>query len=280
MEAFDAAMLISFPQKTLWAINLLVNYKITSLADFLWEPRYDQRIMDTNKVRAVAPRSEQANSRRTQESRRNESEQRILRAAVHLIAGHGSAGATMAEIGLAAGYSRGLPSARFGSKAALLESLIDYIEVAFRGQIEQHVGSRRGLAAVRARISAHLVGASQGAESMRALYLLYMESLSIAPEIRGRIAGLGQLYRDGFARHLDEAKTLGEIPSEADTVAYATVILGALRGIITQWLIEGTAINMAVAERTLAEMITRTFDQRLPPSGKTDSGRKKSPNRR
>ena len=49
-------------------------------------------------------------SRRTQAERRAESDSRMLRAATQLIAKHGSAGVSLAKIGVAAGYSRGLPT--------------------------------------------------------------------------------------------------------------------------------------------------------------------------
>ena len=64
--------------------------------------------------------------RRPQAERRAESDRRMMRAALKLIAEKGSSGISMAQIGLEAGYSRGLPAERFGNKVALLEAVVDF----------------------------------------------------------------------------------------------------------------------------------------------------------
>ena len=59
--------------------------------------------------------------RRTQEERRTEAEQRLLAAAAQLISETGPASMTLAKVGERAGYSRGLATHHFGSKAALMQ---------------------------------------------------------------------------------------------------------------------------------------------------------------
>src|ERR1700724_642251 len=61
--------------------------------------------------------------RRTQRERTAESAQRLLDAAIELIAEKGFDRTTAAEIGERAGYSRSMVRARYGSKEALLESI-------------------------------------------------------------------------------------------------------------------------------------------------------------
>lgn len=200
-----------------------------------------------------------APARRSQEDRRSESERRLLQAARRLIARNGSAGTTLAEIGLEAGYSRGLPSERFGSKQAMLERLVDSVEQAFEAQVAIDVGDKTGLAAVEARIRAHFNGALRGASGVRALYLLYMESLTVAPQLRDRIATLSQAYRDAFALHLREAQQAGEIRRDIDPGQQALVIVGAIRGLINQWLIEPRGIDLEMARGTLISTIRRSL---------------------
>ena len=62
-------------------------------------------------------------ARRTQQERSAESAQRLLDAAIELIAEKGFDRTTAAEIGERAGYSRSMVRARYGSKDALLESI-------------------------------------------------------------------------------------------------------------------------------------------------------------
>jgi len=203
------------------------------------------------------PKPSPSPARRTQEDRREESDRRILRAATRLIARNGSAGTSLAEIGLAAGYSRGLPSERFGTKDALLRSVVATIEEAFQARMALDLGDKKGLAAVEARIGAHLDGASKGAAGVRALYLLYMESLTVAPDLHAQIAQMGHDNRDGLAVHLREAQRRGEIDRDIDPKAHAMVILGAIRGIITQWVIDPDAVDLQEAKAVLVSMVRR-----------------------
>src|SRR5690349_3921570 len=62
--------------------------------------------------------------RRTQPERVAESDARMLAAALKLIGERGYKGTSLAAIGEAAGYSRGLVHERFGSKAGLLWKLV------------------------------------------------------------------------------------------------------------------------------------------------------------
>src|SRR4030088_2921349 len=61
--------------------------------------------------------------RQTQRERSAESAQRLLDAAIELIAEKGFDRTTAAAIGGRAGYSRSMVRARYGSKEALLESI-------------------------------------------------------------------------------------------------------------------------------------------------------------
>lgn len=70
--------------------------------------------------------------RRRQQDRTSESAQRLLDAAVALIAEKGYGNTTAAEIGERAGYSRSMVRVRYGSKTQLLESLL---ETEFKGKL-------------------------------------------------------------------------------------------------------------------------------------------------
>src|ERR1700710_2334034 len=66
--------------------------------------------------------------RRTQAERRTDTRRRVLDAATSLVAAHGSRAVSLAAVGEAAGYSRGIVNHHFGSKARLLEELIRYTQ--------------------------------------------------------------------------------------------------------------------------------------------------------
>ena len=63
-------------------------------------------------------------ARRTQRERREETERKVLAAATALIAERGSRALTLAEVGEAAGYSRGIVSHHFGSRENLLRAVM------------------------------------------------------------------------------------------------------------------------------------------------------------
>ena len=67
---------------------------------------------------------DQPSARRTQRERREQAERKVLAAATALIAQHGSRALTLAEVGEAAGYSRGIVSHHFGSRENLLRAVM------------------------------------------------------------------------------------------------------------------------------------------------------------
>jgi AcrR family transcriptional regulator len=71
----------------------------------------------------MRPRSK-SGRRLTQEERRENAERRILDAATRLIADKGLDGFTLADVGEAAGFSRGLPAHYFKSKDGLLAAVV------------------------------------------------------------------------------------------------------------------------------------------------------------
>jgi len=162
-----------------------------------------------------------------------------------IIAQKGAAGATLAEIGIAAGFSRGLPAERFGTKFALLNALMDFMEGWFAERLRKAVGEKAGLDAVRARIDAHVDSACASPVATAALYSLFVESLSAIPELQPRTRALSAGFHDGFRGHLEQARRGGELRDGVDCAKMANVLVGMLRGLIIQSLLEGDAEGLA-----------------------------------
>src|SRR5258708_3482259 len=70
-------------------------------------------------------------SARTHAQRRDEAERRLLAAAVAIVSDRGIEGTTLADVGVAAGYSRGLPAHYFGRKSDLVAAVASYIADGF-----------------------------------------------------------------------------------------------------------------------------------------------------
>src|SRR5438105_1028148 len=75
-----------------------------------------------------AQRTARQQPRRTQRERRELSRNRMLEAAVTLVARQGSSRTTLSEIGQRSGYTHGLVSHRFGSKGQLVRALIEKLQ--------------------------------------------------------------------------------------------------------------------------------------------------------
>src|SRR5437868_537689 len=205
-------------------------------------------------------------TRLRQHERRRASNARMLRAAMQIIAKKGAAGATLAEIGVAAGYSRGLPAERFGTKLALLNALMDSMEGWFQERVGQAVAGKAGMAALNARVDAHIDGACAGPVATAALYTLFVESLCVIPELQARTRALSASFHEGFQDHLDQAKRRGELRSGVDSKKMAGIIVGALRGLIIQSLLDGNTAALAAARGQIHALV-ETGLRKSPASG-------------
>ena len=197
--------------------------------------------------------------RRTQLDRRNASDGRLLAAALRLVARGGSAGTSLAAIGLEAGYSRGLPAERFGSKVALLLALIDAMEAWARENVFAGMPAENGLDGLLARVEAHFSGCMEGPEAVGALYILCMESVTVVPELRPRLAAYFQGYRHAFEHHIRCGQVKGEIRAELDPAVEASVVLGMIRGLVTQWLPDRDSIDLHRATRATLDACRRSL---------------------
>lgn len=209
-------------------------------------------------------------SRRTQSQRRNDSDREMLAAAIRLIGRQGSVATSLAQIGLEAGYSRGLPAARFGTKLALLEEVVDASERWFERRVARQIGDRKGLEALFFRMSTHLQGARDDASGTITVYQLYMESIGAVAELRPRMRAYGEAYRQGFRRHLAEAAERGELRPGIDLDQMATTILGAVRGVIVQSLVDGGTTDLETAGTHLISLFRETLSP-LKPTDATPS---------
>lgn len=169
--------------------------------------------------------------------RRAESDRQMLRAALSLISRHGTVGASMAQIGIDAGYSRGLPVERFGTKLALLEAAIDAIEERFLRKVAERTAGKRGLAALAERISYQIEAVQDMPDAAIALYHLIVDATGSMPELKPRVSQLLEAYRKNLRGFFEEAAQLHELRDDIDIETYVRTISGTISGISIQSLI-------------------------------------------
>lgn len=213
---------------------------------------------------APAPHAETIGSK---QRRREESDRQMLRAALALIARHGTVGASMAQIGIDAGYSRGLPVQRFGTKQALLEAVIDAVQDRFLRHVERRTAGKKGCAALVERIRVQIEAVRDMPDSAIALYHLIVDSAGAVPELKPRIALLHEAYRNNLRTYLQQAHEMGELREGLDIDQYVRTISGTISGICIQALIvDGSTARLDEDARFIADLFVAQVAKRPPAS--------------
>ncbi|MBO9524372.1 MAG: TetR/AcrR family transcriptional regulator [Nocardioidaceae bacterium] len=177
-------------------------------------------------------------SRRTQAERRAESDARLLRAAAELIVERGIEGTSLAEIGRRAGYSHGLVHHRFGSKEALVERLNAEAVRMFTDITVAAIGSTRGLPALRIVADAYLDLVQAPDPLGRVHLVVWTEAVARASERRSYRVAWDRYFRSAFAQLIDDARRDGTVRADVDPDAMAMVLVGMLRGVALQLMLE------------------------------------------
>ncbi|WP_238364200.1 TetR/AcrR family transcriptional regulator [Mesobacterium pallidum] len=196
--------------------------------------------------------------------RRAESDRKMLRAAIALIGRKGTAGANLAQIGLDAGYSRGLPVQRFGTKLALLEAVLDAIEERFLRQVAERVGDRRGCAALAERIRFQMEAVRDMPDSAVALYQLIVDSSGSVPELKPRVQALQRAYRDNLRGYMQEAQSMGELREGVDIDQSVRAVSGTISGICIQAIVDGTTDRLGRDADYIADMFLARVTGKIP----------------
>src|SRR5689334_12120980 len=137
------------------------------------------------KVNATRP------TRRTQAERRAETRERVLEAATALVAVHGSRSVSLAAVGEAAGYSRGIVNHHFGSQTQLLEELIKHTQ-----KFDVPSGASTGLSRLTQFVGAYLCGIRDRSPRSEAFLKLWTESAGAEPSLAVLFAERDAQFRD------------------------------------------------------------------------------------
>ncbi len=187
-------------------------------------------------------------TRRTQAERVEASDRALIDAAIELIAERGYDRTTLAAIGEAAGYSRGLVTQRFGNKENLLWAILRQILDRWGTHAMQpRVADRVGVPALQTILAAYLDACESGPKRIRAYYALLREADGPVPAIRDTIKKLHTSERNSIAEFIRAGQAAGTVRADADPDAEATVFLGVMRGVTMQWLLDPKGVDLVGA---------------------------------
>ena len=170
----------------------------------------------------------------TQAERTAISDRAMLDAAIELVLKHGTEKTTLAMIGENAGYSRGLATYRFGSKAGLFDTLCKSIGRSWLEYLKRGVEGKTGIDAMCAALDTVYQWVTDSPKEARVLQILHCGSA----ETRRAIAALrGDIDADAVA---------------AEYVAYTS-------GISYLWLLSAETFDFENANKAMKHYLRTTL---------------------
>jgi AcrR family transcriptional regulator len=201
----------------------------------------------------------------------------MLDAALAIVAQRGTVRMTLAEVGEAAGYSRGLPAHHFGNKAGLVHALAGYIGERFGQQRARGRRPPPGLQAILGHIQVDFSRRGGAWTATRALMVMMSEVCMAAPPdpgddggpasagggLRAEVARYNRSAMAWFEQHIRTGIAQGEIAADTDPALTAVILLGAMRGVMLQWLVDDR-IRLAAVRDRLLQIVEQVL--RCPPA--------------
>lgn len=168
---------------------------------------------------------------KTQVQRKEEAIRKILDAAVDLIVVRGVKDLTMAEIGVHAGYSRGLPHQHFGSKENLIEAVLHAIIGRFNQRLRGQQPPAPGMESIKSLVSTYLERDAEGWKASKAFIILMADASLISTRHKTLIQKHNQKNIEFILKHLEIEKTQRHIKFKIQEKDIATIIMGTMRGL-------------------------------------------------
>lgn len=193
-------------------------------------------------------------ARRTQEQRRAETERRVLDAAMELIARSGSRAVTLAEVGQAAGYSRGIVYHHFGSRERLLEAVVDE---ARRFNAGDYDGD--GLEYLSRIVDSYLRNVVRRTPSARAFLQLWGEAIAADPALMPLFATRDADFRTFLAGAVRQGVADGTVRRDVDPAAAAVLIVALVRGTGMQLIAQPPVRNVPAIIREAVRSVRAAF---------------------
>jgi AcrR family transcriptional regulator len=177
--------------------------------------------------------------RRTQQERRERTESALITAAAEMVVESGLRSLTLAKVGERAGYSRGIVNHHFGSKQALVEALGHATQNGFVPGIDRIAPGLERLLTVIERY----IGALGNVTVISRAFLLLWAEAATAPELTAIFRARDEGFRTNLRADVAAAIAEGSVRTDTDPGDVAIAIMGQLRGIGLQRLLDPDAVD-------------------------------------
>lgn len=196
--------------------------------------------------------------RQTQAERRETAERAILEAAKLIVAEKGLEELSMNEVGEAAGYSRALPAHYFGSKSALIHALADHILAGYAERMRSGSTPSQGLDMLLDLIRFCIDDAIENEESLRAYQTILINGIT-RPELKPLVDRMIQQSINDIAGLIILAQEFGDVRTDIDPYAEASIIIASMRGVMFQWLINPDHVSLSRVRDSLVRNVRTTL---------------------
>ncbi len=217
---------------------------------------------------ASAPPAAAPKVRRRQADRSALSDRLLTEAAIDLLVESGVQGTTLQAVGERAGYSRALATHRYGSKAGLFGQVLKDASADWLERMQKAVGRLTGADALCAATDATYRFIRERPNEVRAMYLLWFQSIDPGAIYRSNLANVHRAQRSDVAQWILAGQTKGEVNPAVNRHRLAEQYCACMAGIAYQWL--------ANPEMPLAAMYRQLKDDmrsRLQPEPAGRAGR-------
>jgi len=184
-----------------------------------------------------APANVNSEPPRTQAERTALAHSSMIEAAIELLNTAGIQGTTLVAIGEMAGYSRGLATHHFGSKAGLFRAVLKQVSAAWNEELIRKLNGKTGIQAIITAIDSHLAHALNHPEYIRAQNILWGAAMDPSSEFKPNVAEFMSIQRESVAAWVRGGQALGEIHQDINARRVAEQYYGGLIGITSQWLV-------------------------------------------
>ncbi len=200
------------------------------------------------------PQTESENAQSlTQAERTAISDKAMIDAAIDLILEHGTDKTTLQAIGEKAGYSRGLATYRFGSKAGLYDEVCKSISRRWLEYLKEGVGNKVGIDAMCTALDSFFRFVSDSPRDARVLQILYCGAASPKSEYRQTSANIHQRQQDDVAEWVRAGMGNGDIRKDVDPKSIAAQYIAYISGMTYLWLINPKSIDFEKANEDMKE---------------------------
>lgn len=210
--------------------------------------------------------TENGEARRTQAERRNVAKDGLLGAAAELFAEQGVAETSLAQIGERAGYSRGLANHHFGSKSELIERLAERVQSGFTDSLEIS-DSDNALKTILHIVRAYVGHSEVPSSELRALFVMWGASFPAESSVIG-LAEADARTRATLAAWVERGQVDGSVSADVQPAAVAAVLIGMLRGVVAQRLVDPAAFDLAAVQAECARMVSSALSPSKPSTAK------------